>query len=138
MTRLGRLAAFVAATACAAVLAVATTASSCYTDPAAPERSVDSAVIATGDWVDSLDPTRTYEYDFAEVRPDSVLFALYDDGIPLVRAFLPLHYLCEDARGGRLTVELEEPDGKMDPHDFSLGTGRLRCSPDVRRYVVVP
>jgi hypothetical protein len=95
---------------------------------------VDSVVVSS----ESVAPAegRTYEYDFAEVRPDSVLRALWTDGFAPEVAWRPLHYLCEDPRGPRLTVQLAAPEPDMARHHFSLGTGRLRCSTDLMQYVV--
>jgi len=104
-------------------------------DPSGPsELVVDSAVVSS----ESVTPAegRTYEYDFAEVRPDSVLRALWRDGLALEVAWRPLYYRCDDARGPRLTVQLAAPDSGMASHDFTPGTGRLGCSTDLMRYVV--
>lgn len=113
--------------------------SACYRDPVAPGPQVDSTVVQSSTALTSTDSSATYEYDFSAVRPDSVLLALYADDLPLVQAWLPLQYLCEDLIGPRLTVQLEVPrDAAMGAHDFRRGTGRLQCSVDLRRYVVVP
>jgi hypothetical protein len=117
--------------------AIAAAGSGCYRDPAAPGPWVDSTSVTTAS-LTARDPSRTYEYAFSQVRPDSVLLALHEDEIPLVAAWLPLDYMCDDAIGPRLTVELSEPDTKMFQHDFVLGTGRLECSTNLRQYVVVP
>ena len=95
---------------------------------------VDSAVVSSG----SVTPAegRTYEYDFGEVLPDSVLLALWQAGIQLETAWRPIAYRCEDARGPRLTVQLLSADDRMSEHDFTLGTGRLGCSEWLMRYVV--
>lgn len=111
----------------------------CYRDPLAPGPQVDSTIVQSSTLLASTDSSATYEYVFSAVRPDSVLLALYSDDLPLIQAWLPLHYQCEDAVGARLTVQLEIPsDAAMSVHDFGRGTGRLQCSVDLMRYVVVP
>jgi hypothetical protein len=96
--------------------------------------AIDSSVVQSAD----VSPAegRTYEYDFAEVDADSVLSALWIDGLPVEVAWLPLDYRCEDARGARLTVQLTAPDQRMAGRDFTLGTGRLRCSLELIQFVV--
>lgn len=105
-------------------------------EPTSPFVLVDSSVVASATVVPNIDATRTYEYDFSTVQPDSVLVALWNAGLPLTQAWLPVAYLCEDARGARLTVELATPDSRIEAHDFRLGTGRLGCSQDLWRYTI--
>jgi hypothetical protein len=120
------------------VLALAATALAALTacsDPAGVSNLVvDSAVVASA----GVTPAegRTYEYDFGEVRPDSVLLALWRAGIQVETAWWPIAYRCEDARGPRLTVQLLSADDRMSAHDFTLGTGRLGCSEWLVQYVV--
>jgi hypothetical protein len=83
-----------------------------------------------------LDPSRTYEHDFAAVDPDSVLATLLAAGIPVTRGWLPLDNLCLDPRGPRFTVELSQPDARILELDFGLGMGRLACATTLRRYIV--
>lgn len=83
-----------------------------------------------------LDPARTYEYRFTTVRPESVITALLDAGIPVEEAYLPLDNVCLDPRGPVFTVTLLEPDTRILAHDFDPGTGRLACATLVRRYRV--
>lgn len=105
-------------------------------EPTSPFVLVDSSIVASATVVPNIDATRTYEYDFSTVQPDSVLVALWNAGLPLTQAWLPVAYLCEDARGARLTVELSSPDARIESHDFRLGTGRLACSQDLWRYTI--
>ena len=107
-------------------------------EPTSPFVLLDSSMVASATVVPNIDATRTYEYDFSAVRPDSVLVALWSAGLPLTQAWLPVAYLCEDARGPRLTVELTTPDARMASHDFRLGTGRLACSQDLWQYTLGP
>jgi hypothetical protein len=118
----------------AASFAVAAALPACSDPGGVSDVVVDSVVVSS----ETVTPAegRTYEYDFAEVRPDSVLLALWRAGFALEVAWRPLHYACEDARGARLTVQLAAPDSAMALHDFTPGTGRLRCSADLMRYVV--
>ncbi len=95
---------------------------------------IDSAVVRSSSV--QPDPDRTWEYDLADVRPDSVLTVLWQAGLPLEVAWRPLDYRCEDPRGGRLTVQLTRPDARMAEHGFVAGTGRLVCSEELVRYVV--
>jgi hypothetical protein len=122
-----------AAMLCTAV-AVAAASTACSDPGGVSDVVVDSVVISS----ESVTPVegRTYEYDFAEVRPDSVLLALWRAGFAVEVAWRPLHYVCEDARGARLTVQLAASDSGIAAHGFSPGTGRLRCSVDLMRYVV--
>lgn len=119
-------------TVCALICLPGCTGSDAVTD--VTDVVIDSTVISS----EGVAPVegRTYEYDFASSRPDSVLSALWLDGIAVDVAWRPLHYLCEDVRGGRLTVQLTAPDAAMAEHDFTLGTGRLVCSLDLMRYRV--
>jgi hypothetical protein len=107
-------------------------------EPTASVPRIDSSVVASAAIAPTLDPARTYEYDFSTVRPDSVLLALWQAGLPLAEAWLPIAYLCEDARGARLTVALALPESRMEDFDFRLGTGRLRCSEELWQYTVAP
>lgn len=97
---------------------------------------IDSTIVASADVAPRVDPSRTYEYDFSTVRVDSVLPALWTAGIPLIEAWLPLDYRCDDVRGARLTVALAQPDARMTDHDFRLGTGRLMCATQLRQYLM--
>lgn len=101
-----------------------------------PLVTIDSTTVASTSVEPNIDPERTYEYDFSEVRTDSVLIALWEAGLPLSQAWYPIAYVCEDTRGPRLTVELTVADVRMAEHDFVPGTGRLLCSELLRRYVV--
>ncbi len=83
------------------------------------------------------DPARTWEADLPGARPDSVLAALWHAGLPLDVAWRPIDYRCEDPRGPRLTVQLSEPDARMADHGFVPGTGRLACSEELMRYLVL-
>ncbi len=105
---------------------------------AAPDNfpRIDSTTVASADVAPRVDPARTYEYDFSTVRVDSVLPALWIAGLPVVEAWLPLDYMCEDLRGARLTVALAQPDARMTDHDFRLGTGRLMCATTLRQYLM--
>jgi len=105
-------------------------------EPTSPFVRVDSSVVASATVVPTIDATRTYEYDFSTVRSDSVLVALWNAGLPLTQAWLPIAYVCEDALGARLTVELATPDSRIEAHDFRLGTGRLGCSQDLWQYSI--
>lgn len=112
----------------------------CDDDPSRPlVVSVDSVTISSAT-VGELDAERTYEFEPVPpftVRPDSVLLSLWEEGLPISQAWLPLNYVCLDARGPRLTVELHRPaDARMTAHAFVLGTGRLACSMELRRYVM--
>jgi len=96
---------------------------------------IDSTLVASS--TATPDPARTYEYDLAEVRPDSVLSALWIAGLPVEVAWLPVDYRCDDVRGARLTVQLTALDTpRMAAHDFSPGTGRLLCAERLVRYVI--
>lgn len=95
---------------------------------------IDSTLVASS--TAAPDPSRTYEYDLAEVRPDSVLTALWIAGLPVEVAWLPVDYRCDDIRGARLTVQLSAPDARMAEHDFSPGAGRLPCAEELVRYVI--
>ena len=97
---------------------------------------MDSTIVASADVAPRVDPSRTYEYDFSSVRVDSVLPALWTAGLPIIEAWLPLDYACEDPRGERLTVALAQPDARMTDHDFRLGTGRLMCATQLRQYMI--
>ena len=130
MSRWCRSAAVMAATA---VVAAATAA--CSSTVSIDERIVVDSLQVTSSGVTPA-PERTYEYDFSGVRPDSVLPALWKAGIRVGTAWRPLDYRCEDVRGPRLTVQLEEPDERMAEHDFSPGTGRLACSERLMRYTL--
>jgi len=96
---------------------------------------IDSTIVASS--TATPDPARTYEYDLAEVHPDSVLSALWIAGLPVEVAWLPVDYRCDDVRGPRLTVQLTEADiPRMAAHDFAPGTGRLMCAETLVRYVI--
>ncbi len=97
---------------------------------------IDSTIVASADVAPRIDASRTYEYDFSAVRVDSVLPALWTAGLPVIEAWLPLDYACDDIRGARLTVALAQPDARMTDHDFRLGTGRLMCATQLRQYVI--
>ena len=84
--------------------------------------------------VASLDTARTYEYAFTQADPDSLIAVLWNAGLPLTQAWLPLDNLCADPRGPVFTVELEHPDPGIRAYDFVLGTGRLACATRLRRY----
>jgi len=107
-------------------------------EPTGPFVLVDSSMVASATVVPNIDPTRTYEYDFPTVRSDSVLVALWTEGLPLTQAWRPVAYVCFDALGPRLTVELATPDSRIESHDFRLGTGRLACSHDLWQYTLGP
>ncbi len=96
---------------------------------------VDSAVVLSIG-VDP-DPTRTYEADRTGIDPGSALTELGVAGLPIDVAWYPLSYVCDDARGERLTVQLTRPDPRMADHGFSPGTGRLHCSQTLMRYLVI-
>lgn len=95
---------------------------------------VDSTVVSSQDV--SPDPTRTYEYRSAQVRPDSLLLDLWHQGIYVQKGWYPLGYRCEDPIGPRLTVQLPGPDARMVKHGFNLGTGRLGCAANLTQYVL--
>jgi hypothetical protein len=96
---------------------------------------IDSTIVASS--TATPDPARAYEYDLAEVHPDSVLSALWIAGLPVEVAWLPVDYRCDDIRGARLTVQLTLADTpRMAAHDFSPGTGRLMCAEKLVRYVI--
>lgn len=84
-----------------------------------------------------LDTTRTYEYNFSSVHPESVLLVIWRKGIRFSQAWLPVDYRCKDMIGSRLTVELFEADSRMLDFDFHKGTGRLSCATTLRRYAVL-
>jgi hypothetical protein len=86
--------------------------------------------------VGTIDSTRTYEYRFPQADPDSLLLVLWNAGLPVTQAWLPLDNLCADPRGPVFTVELAGPDAAITAFDFSLGTGRLACATRLRRYRV--
>lgn len=92
--------------------------------------------VPAGTVVGSLDTTRTYEYRFVQVDPDSLLTALWNAGVPVTQAWLPLDNRCADPRGPVFTVELSKPDPAILAFDFLLGTGRLACATQLRRYRV--
>jgi hypothetical protein len=126
------------AIAAAAALGLGTvlTAPTACDDPGTVEGiHVDSAVVRSSSV--QPDPARTWEHDLAEVRPDSALASLWRAGLPVEVAWRPLDYRCEDPRGGRLTVQLTDADGRMADHGFRPGTGRLACSEELMRYLVV-
>lgn len=108
----------------------------CAGSPTRPvESDIDVTTIPRSE-LPPLDPARTYEHDFAQVDPDSVLAALLAAGIPVTRAWLALDNLCLDPRGPRFTVELSHPDVRILELDFDLGMGRLACATTLRRYTV--
>lgn len=116
------------------MLAVTVAVAGCGDPLAFREVQVDSSVVRSA--TVTPDPDRSYEYDRFEPRVDSVLTALWRDGIPIEVAWRPIDYLCADARGERLTVQLERADARMNAHDFSPGTGRLACASHLMQYVV--
>jgi len=95
---------------------------------------VDSTVVRSS--TVQPDAERTWEADRGDVRPDSTLVALLEDGLPVDVAWRPLIYRCDDPRGPRLTVQLTRPDARMATHGFTPGTGRLGCSEELMRYLV--
>ncbi len=101
------------------------------TDPRFTQDVVPSSTV-----VDRLDPARTYEYRFATARPESLLAALLDAGIPVEEAWLPLDNLCADPRGPVFTVALAYADARILAFDFDPGTGRLACATRLERYRV--
>ena len=104
-----------------------------------PMRPVDDGIeITTIDRTElpPLDPARTYEYNLAQIDPESVLEALLAEQIPVARAWLPLDNLCLDPRGPRFTVELSRPDARILELGFGLGMGRLACATTLRRYTI--
>jgi hypothetical protein len=102
--------------------------------PASTEIVVDE--VASGEAVTMVDTALTYVYRFAQVNPDSVLRALVAHGIPVVRGWEAIDYLCKDAIGPRFTIELASADGRIGSYDFDHGNGRLGCSTKLRRYTV--
>jgi hypothetical protein len=94
---------------------------------------VDSAVVRSSSV--QPDAARTWEAERSDVRPDSTLVALLEDGLPVEVAWRPLLYRCDDPRGPRLTVQLTRPDARMATRGFTPGTGRLGCSEELMRYV---
>ena len=122
----------------ALVLGAFAMSAACGNSEGPPLVTIDSTTVASATVAPLIDQERTYEYDFSEVRIDSVLIALWEDDLPVSQAWYPIQYLCEDLRGPRLTVELDAAeDAAMARHDFSLGTGRLQCSELLRRYYVL-
>lgn len=84
-----------------------------------------------------FDSTRTYEYDFSTVHPESILTVVWKSGIKVSQAWFPLDYFCKDLRGPRLTVELVRGDDRMTRFHFIKGINRLYCSKTLRRYVIL-
>jgi hypothetical protein len=109
----------------------------CGGSPMRPVDDIDVTTIPRSE-LPPLDPARTYEHDFAQVDPDSVLAALLAARVPVARAWLPLDNLCLDPRGPRFTVELSRPDDRILGLDFDQGMGQLACATTLRRYIVGP
>ncbi|UCF18691.1 MAG: hypothetical protein JSU87_12170 [Gemmatimonadota bacterium] len=101
-------------------------------EPYAP--AVETDTVLSVDVVAQLDTARTYEHRFGSVAPESVLVALWQDELPVSRAWWPLDYACLDPIGPRLTVELDRADSRILDRDFVKGTGRLACATSLRQY----
>jgi hypothetical protein len=119
---------------CCIALAGLALAAACDGGPGEPVMRED--VVPASAVVGLLDTTRTYEYRFVQANPDSLLAVLRDAGVAVTQAWLPLDNRCMDPRGPVFTVELAAPDPAMLAFDFVLGTGRLACATQLRRYRV--
>lgn len=125
-------------TAALAALAALAAAAGCKDGFPVDGLRIDSTTVLSADVAPLIDETRTYEYDSSQGRNDSLLIALWQNRLAVSQAWYPVDYMCEDARGARLTVELAEADdARMATRDFRPGTGRLQCSEDLTRYVIV-
>lgn len=110
---------------------------SCQGPTDTSEPLFEITVIDVSQLPSQFDSTRTYEYDFSTVHPESILTVVWKSGIKISQAWFPLDYFCKDLRGPRLTVELVKGDDRMTGFHFIKGTNRLLCSKTLRRYVIL-
>jgi hypothetical protein len=103
----------------------------------APEGPViESEIVAAADIVAQLDTTRTFEYLFSSVEPESLLVALWRADLPISRAWLPLDDRCLSPLGPHFTAELLQADPRIVEHDFLKGTGRLACATTLEQFTI--
>ncbi len=83
-----------------------------------------------------LDTTRTFEYLFSSVQPESLLVALWRADLLISRAWLPLDDRCLSPLGPHFTAELLQADPRMIEHDVLKGTGRLACATSFKQFTI--
>lgn len=77
-----------------------------------------------------------YFYNSTLVNPEALLSEMISAGLPVVQAWLPLDNRCADPIGARFTVELSEPDARIENYGFARGAGRLECATKLKYYVI--
>ena len=97
---------------------------------------IRSEIVSAREVVGQLDASRTYEYQFTLVDPESLLTALWRAHLPISQALLALDNRCLGPRGPLFTVELTQPDPRILDHDFRLGLGGLVCATTLKRFTV--
>lgn len=116
------------------VLLVAPLACQSTTDVSEP--TIQSSTIPASSLPKHFDEGRVFQYNFSRVNPESVLIQLWNAGIPVVQAWLPLDNQCMDPMGPRFTVELAQEDLRIIKFDFTKGSGRLGCATMLKRYII--
>lgn len=70
------------------------------------------------------------------VNPEALLSEMISAGLPVVQAWQPIDNRCADPIGARFTVELFEPDARIENYGFTRGAGRLECATKLKHYVI--
>jgi hypothetical protein len=93
--------------------------------------AIESSHISSRDLPLQFDEERTFVYANESVDPESLLTAMKNAGIDIVRAWQPQNNLCMGIIGPRFTVELASDDARILAYGFMRGTGRLQCSTEL-------
>ena len=115
---------------------VMTVVATCHVFGTADRPTIREFAVTSSDLPAEFDSTLTYHYDFVCANPESLLTELWNDGLRVWQAWLPLDNMCMDPIGPRFTVELEAGDSGVRDFGFSPGDGRLHCSSRLKRYTV--
>lgn len=108
----------------------------CQSTTDVSEPVIQSSTIPSSSLPKHFDEGRVFQYNFSQVNPESVLIQLWNAGIPVVQAWLPLDNLCMDPIGARFTVELTKADPRIEDFGFTKGSGRLGCATMLKRFFI--
>ena len=84
----------------------------------------------------TFDNTRTYYYPLSNPNPKSLLLGMFQQGIPVSEAWLPLDNRCANPIGPHFTVELKSADPRILNFGFVQGADQLFCSTKLDRYTI--
>ena len=106
-------------------------------NPLAENTPTIRSQIISVDQLPEFDLSRTYFYQFSSLEnPESLLISLWNAGIPISQAWLPLDDQCMNPIGVRFTVELTGDDARIGGFGFIRGVGYLACATQLKRYTI--